>query len=211
MRPTSLLLVVIAFVSGMILMADYVIANPTLQNVSKILTTWVVILTATAIGVGMITASRTHIGRIKRKTPGWYNSVLLLIGMVSVFLIGMILGTTSAPYQFIFNSVLVTSSATVYALLGFFVLSASYRAFSVRTKEAAAMMVATLITILGTLVIGEFLQIGPLSTWFFDVLSLGPNRALMVGVFIGAFAYMLRILFGRERRWIGETSEEATA
>ena len=41
MRPTSLLLVVIAFVSGMILIADYVIANPTLQNVSKILTTWV--------------------------------------------------------------------------------------------------------------------------------------------------------------------------
>ncbi len=101
----------------------------------------------------------------------------------------------------------MTGSGTVYGLLGFFVLSATYRAFSIRNREAIAMFVTTLITTLGTLVIGEYIGIVPLSTWIYDVLSLGATRGLIIGLFVGGFAYMMRLWIGRERRWIGETSE----
>jgi len=203
MRISSSFLVCLVSLSGMLLILDAFVRDPLVQLTAKTLTTWVVIMTGVTVGVGLVSASNTHVSRVRRRSSGWYNSVVLLITMFIVFLVGITLGTNYVVYRFIFDNVLVTSSAVVYGLLGFFVLSATYRAFSVRNREAIAMFLTTIITTLGTLIIGQYLGIGPLSSWFFDVLSLGPNRGLLLTVFVGGFAFMLRLLIGRERRWIG--------
>jgi hypothetical protein len=106
---------------------------------------------------------------------------------------------------------MVTGGTAIYGLLGFFVISASYRAFQMRTGESLVMGVVTILHILGSTTIGEAItpMIPVIGQWIQDVPLTGASVAMMMGLGIGTVAYMLRIITARETRWIG--TEEASS
>ena len=101
-------------------------------------------------------------------------------------------------------------NATVYATLVFYIGSAAYRAFRIRSAEAAVLLVSALIMMLGsvplgTMIFGEW--IADAATWILEVPNSAAMRGIQVGATLGAVATALRILLGIERGHLGGVGE----
>jgi hypothetical protein len=102
--------------------------------------------------------------------------------------------------------------ATILALLGFYITSAAYRAFRIKSIEASVMMLVAVFVMLGNVPALEPLTRNGLLHTAFDQLhfpfwrdwimnkgSAAVLRALNFGLAIGVVAMSIRIIFGIER------------
>jgi len=99
----------------------------------------------------------------------------------------------------------------MFSLIAFFILSAAYRAFRIRSIEGSILMASALIVLLGLsfgVIITQWipatglaanLRIETWSSWVLGVVSLPALRAIDFGVGLGALAMGLRIWLGIER------------
>ncbi|MCF7807157.1 MAG: SPP1 phage holin family protein [Candidatus Marinimicrobia bacterium] len=86
---------------------------------------------------------------------------------------GSHISTRGSLFNWMFRFVFTPLSATMFALLAFFVASASYRAFKIRNFEATLLLISGIIIMLGRVPIG-----GNISAWFIMyilVLSAGAG------------------------------------
>jgi hypothetical protein len=103
-----------------------------------------------------------------------------------------------------FNNVMVPVTATMFAILAFFIASAAYRAFRARSILASVLLIAALIVML------RFFPLGPFTTptgfaadWIITVPNLAAKRAIVIGVGLGIVATALKIVLGVERSYLG--------
>jgi hypothetical protein len=115
-------------------------------------------------------------------------------------------------YDMLFNGTVAAPGATMFSIIAFYIVSAAYRAFRVRSAEATLMLTAAFIVMLGVVPIGQFFTSGLPATGFWSNLRMEnatywilkePNmaawRAISFGVEIGALAMALRTLLSLER------------
>ncbi len=74
---------------------------------------------------------------------------------------GAHIATRGSLFNWMFRFIFTPLSATMFALLAFFVASASYRAFKIRNFEATLLLISGIIIMLGRVPIG-----GHISAWF---------------------------------------------
>ena len=105
----------------------------------------------------------------------------------------------------LFNHVLVPAQATLFSMLAFYIASAAYRAFRVRTWLATVLLVTAFIVMLRIVPLP-----GPLSTWNSDIVqwilavpNMASKRAIIIGVGLGAISYSMKIILGIERGYMG--------
>ena len=106
----------------------------------------------------------------------------------------------------LYQYIQVPAGATMFSLLAFFIASAAYRTFRARSVEAAILLVAAVIVMLGRVPIGVFIsdQIPLFAQWLMDTPNMAARRGILIGVSLGAVATALRIIFGIERSYLGE-------
>ncbi len=95
-------------------------------------------------------------------------------------------GDSGSLFYWMFQYIFTPLSATMFALLAFFVASASYRAFRIRNFEATLLLGAGIILMLGRVPIGQMI-----SPWLIAVLL-----AMGIGALTAPFIRDKRILFG---------------
>jgi len=188
----------------------YIFAVPQpVQLFGNQLSQWAAIVAYFAIIVGTIDIIRFHLKPLRTKEAGqWQYSVLLLlvtaIGLVTGIL-GEISGGAGAgvnypPFAWIYNAIYVPSNATVYAILVFYIASASYRAFRIRNVQAGLLVVIGFIMMLSNIGLGYVIWPGfvPLGNW----INAGPVaaafRPIIIGSGLGVIITGLRALMGRE-------------
>lgn len=121
--------------------------------------------------------------------------------------------TTEQVYGLLFNGVFLALGSAMFSLLGFYIASAAYRAFRLRSVESGLMMSAALLVILGQI---PFMLLGdnPLGEWFHEFmprvrlwLLTVPNsaafRAIEIGVAVGGLVQAFRM-------WLSIESESFT-
>ena len=94
--------------------------------------------------------------------------------------------TKGSLFYWMFINIITPLSATMFALLAFFVASASYRAFRIRNFEATLLLVAGIILMLGRVPIG-----GLIPWWAVSILIM-----FGIGAIAAPFIKDRRILFG---------------
>jgi hypothetical protein len=117
-----------------------------------------------------------------------------------------------ATYEVLFNGLLMPLQAATFSLLAFYIASAAYRAFRIQTAEAALMMAAAFIVMLGQVPIGAYLtsslpttgapaffRLEALGEWIMSWLNTPAQRGIVFGIAIGALAMSLRIWLSLER------------
>jgi hypothetical protein len=115
----------------------------------------------------------------------------------------------------IYESVFVPLGSSMYALLAFFVASASYRAFRAKNREATILLVSSFIILLGRTPFGMYLtswipeemsvlQVPNLAVWIMNGPNLAGQRAIIIGIGLGVVAMSLRLILGIERTYLGE-------
>ena len=102
---------------------------------------------------------------------------------------GSHLQTKGSLFYWIFTHIYTPLSATMFALLAFFVASASYRAFRIRNFEATLLLLAGIILMLGRVPVGQLI-----SGWFiaylivlFSSMVLTPfisNKKIVLGIIL---------------------------
>ena len=105
----------------------------------------------------------------------------------------------------VYNQMYVPMQGTMFSLLAFFIASAAYRAFKIRSPEATILGVTAVIIMIGQVPIGSLLWDGMpgLSAWIMNVPNLAAKRAILIGAALGAIATGMKVILGLERNYVG--------
>ena len=211
------------FVGTLLIIAVFI---PPIENIEKTFTLFFDIIAVFAFFLGGGNLIRVHVRKLSNRKKDWVYSLVTLGGFVLMLIAGLfkigndggIAATVTAEgswFQEIFNYVINPLQSTMYALLAFFVASASYRAFRAKNKEATILLIAAFIILLGRTPFGMVLtgwipdsfsifQIPNLAIWIMNSANLAGQRAIMIGIGLGVVSMSLRLILGVERTYLGE-------
>ena len=195
----------ITLLSGLVYIVANFFAIPAFKTLTPILDKWFQIATAFAVMVGVINLTFIHGRNISSRKSGWAYSALLLVALYSSMIYG-VFKTAADPFfaTIIFGSMITPLSSTMFSLLVFYISSAAYRAFRIRSFEATLLLVTAIIIMLGRAPIGDI--ISPLlpkwTSWLMSIPNTAGMRGIQIGATLGGVATALRVLVGIERAYL---------
>jgi hypothetical protein len=205
----------ITFVTGVVFALQYYVPHPISEQVLTTVNKWLQIIGGFALVLGVTSLFQLHGSKIRRKEPGWGYSIVLYAGMLGTIAVGMAVngketvdGVMTA-FGWIYTYTMVPLQGTMFAILAFFIASAAYRSFRARSREAAVLLIAAIIVMMGRVPLGEYLipASGDVTQWILNVLNASVRRAILIGISLGAVALSLKIIFGMERAYLGGGKE----
>jgi hypothetical protein len=151
----------ITLVTGLLFAGQYYVPHPASEQMLTSATKWLQIIGGFALILGVTSLFHQHAVKIKRHEAGWGYSLVLYAGMLSTIAVGLwadgkesIEGAMTA-FGWVYNYMMVPLQGTMFAILAFFIASAAYRSFRARSREAAVLLVAAVIVMMGRVPLGE--------------------------------------------------------
>ena len=205
----------ITLVLGLTFAAQYYVPHPASEELLTTVNKWLQIIGGFALVLGVTSLFHVHAVKIRRREPGWGYSFVLYAAMLITVGIGWWssgkenVNGTMTVLGWVYNYMMVPLQGTMFAILGFFIASAAYRSFRARSREAAVLLIAAIIVMMGRVPLGEHLipVSGDLTQWILNVLNASVRRAILIGVSLGAVALSFKIIFGVERSYLGGGKE----
>jgi uncharacterized membrane protein len=208
----------LVFVFGILGIIPFLIPHPIVQNSDEYIRNDILrILAAFALVLALGSLLKVHADKIRRKKVNWqYSWVLILAFIVSsiIGLFGGVAGTGLLPTSFgsfnfniqtLYENIIIPLASSMFALLAFFMASASYRAFRARSSEATLLLVAAFVVMIGFLPIAGSIspKLPAFAQWVLNVPNVAGQRGVLFGIALGAVATSLKIILGIERAWLG--------
>ena len=166
--------ILIVAVIGSLTLFGWFVDEPNIKSfVDDDATQWDDILASFAIFLGGFNLLKMQLQKVFRKQSGWQYSLFAIDGFILAIIAGFFykgnpdvawgihVTAKGTLFKWIFTYMFAPMQATMFALLAFFVASASYRAFRIRNFEATLLLVAGIIIMLGRVPLGSFI-----SSWF---------------------------------------------
>jgi hypothetical protein len=207
-------------------------ALPVVSNITQV-------IGGLMLGLGIYSLVTVHSKRLLRKHKDAFFSATLLISIVLMVAFGFWdyyvrekgpnageqlpdMSNWALPeygFNFLFDGLLQQMDAAMFSMIAFFILSAAYRAFRIRSVESTVMMASALIFVLSLMGLADYLFSMPIraaqegggneflnnftlptvAAWIKDYMQVPSLRALEFGIGLGALAMGLRIWLGLEK------------
>ncbi len=203
----------ITFLVGLFMLVDFFVPHHAVSSWAEEMKQWGTIVIAASILLGVGNLIRVHYHKIARRREGWIYSIITLVAMVVMLSFGGPWGTIAegSPFNWMYMNMQVPLQGTMFSLLAFFIASAAYRAFRLRSPEAGLLLVAAIIVMLGRVPLGQFLTraLPEKATlpWLTETIMEYPNmaafRGIQIGAALGVMAMGLRVILGIERSYLG--------
>lgn len=187
----------IAISVGLFVLLDFFVQNAFIGTLKFVFVRWAIIVAAFAMILGFFNVLIVHLSKILQFKQGWFYSIFLILTMIIVLFLGLIEGPQGPITSRIFQYVLFPLQATIFSLLAFFVASAAYRAFRLRSQESALLVITGVVVLLGQIPLWGALT--NLKEWILEVPSMAGARGILLGVALGTVATGLRVLLGIDR------------
>jgi len=151
---------------------------------------------------------------ISKREPGWPYKIVLIASLLVTVVLGVLEGRQfldqGMKSKWIYDQLYSPMQATMFALLAFYIASAAFRAFRIRTAEAGFLAVAALIVMLGRVPVGQLLtgwlpepiQLPTIQDWIMETPQNASKRAILIGAALGVMATGLRVILGIERSYL---------
>ncbi|HDJ51334.1 MAG TPA: hypothetical protein ENF25_03950 [Thermoprotei archaeon] len=197
---------IVLFVSAVTLLVDFAWESPALQSLATDLNNWAVVIGAFALGLGAYSLIVRHSRIILDRKQMWPYSAVLLVTMFIFILTGLITGSvTSDQYNWIYSTIIMPISSTLYGMNAFFIASASYRAFKARSGEGLILLVAAIFLMLKNAPIGGVISpvLPAIGSVIWDTAGATGMRAILIGIGIGTLSLGLRVILGQEKTPLG--------
>lgn len=155
---------------------------------------WALLLGAFALLLGVLNALWYHLLRVQRGQKEWLLSLLLLVAFALVFGAGITSpqGSAAPVAEWVFDAILAPGQATLYALTGFFLLSAAFHYLRFTRPGGLWIIAGALLMLLVQTPASQ--QIVPEALLdLFDWLLNWPVMAAMRGVLLGGVLGLLLI------------------
>jgi len=182
-----------------------------------ILTNWMLIIFAFAIWLGALNLLKVSLDKVSQRKTDWPYALVTILGFFLIAIPGFLFSggrrfqDPGTAFDYIYQNIYAPLSATMFALLGFFVASASYRAFRARTKEATLLLLAGFFVMLGRVPVGDMItsflpdgyRLSNVADWIMNYPQTAGQRAIMIGIALGIVSTSLRLILGIERSYLG--------
>ena len=228
----------ITALGGFVLIGAYFI--PPAQSWGEKVSIWFDILASIAFILGGANLLKAHLKSVSDRARGWGYSVIVLVSFVATLVIGLAkIGVHRSPqfphatwsgyYRemgsglwFIYQYAFTLLTATMFAMLAFYIASAAFRAFRAKNLEAVLLLGTAFIILLGRTFAGVALtswidpkkwagfkyftglRIENLTVLIMSVFNTAGNRAIMIGIALGIVAASLKVLLGVDRSYLGK-------
>jgi len=206
------------------------------QSWGEVAAIWFDVLAAIAYILGGGNLMKIHLKKISDRTEGWAYSVVTIIAFLATLIIGLgKIGVNPSeqfpdyawsgsyrevggPFWWIYEYAFKPLTATMFAMLAFYVASAAFRAFRAKNLEAVLLLGTAFIILLGRTYAGVWVT-GWLPDWLsglklenvtvtiMKVFNTAGNRAIMIGIALGIASTSLRVLLGVDRSYLGGGEE----
>lgn len=216
----------ITTVAGLVFAISFFIPHEPFGSSQRIFGDWVSIVQAFAVWLGVLNLIKVSADKIQRKREGWVYAGITIAALLAMLVVGMmdgIAGIQADPptsfrdsgtsFDWVFRFIYDPLSSTMFAMLAFFVASASYRAFRARSFEATLLLIAAFFVMAGRVpLIDPVLQavgmtdssiFGDFADWIMTYPNTAGQRAIMIGIALGIMSSSLRVILGIERSHIG--------
>lgn len=207
--------ILLTFLAGLLPILSFFFTTPQdgLKVATDTLEQWMLIIAGFALLLGIVNVFQMNLKKISNKSKGWVNAAWLLLALVVSAVFGLadafngsIFGIDGeAGYRWIVEAIFMPLQATMFSLLAFYVASAAFRAFRVRNVDAAILLGAAMIIMLGVnpLTQGGLPFLSDWTNWIMNVPNAAAQRGIIIGAALGAASMALRILLGIERSHLG--------
>ena len=202
---------VITFLTAFFLVVSFFVPHEPFGELEQRMLVWFAIVSGFTMLLGVDSLFRSHLKKVVRGYEGRWHSLALLISLVVTLAVGIVgfarFGSPfhmQSPFMFVYTYAIVPLQGTMFALLAFYIASASYRAFRARNTVATLLLVSAVIVMLGRVPIGaaisEFFPVA--QEWIMDIPQLAAKRGIQIGAALGAVSMSLRIMLGIERSYL---------
>lgn len=222
---------ILTFLVGMIVILSEFIPHFPFSKINSTLESWYLIISGFAMLLGLISLVRVNSSKVASKEENWQYYLAGLISLFTMVIFGLLWGMQETagllghgesiqnwlgkkPFDYLFDNAYLHLSATMFSLLAFFIASAAYRAFIIRSFESNLLMISAIIVILGRTSFGTmltswlpqrlyFLQMSYMTDFIMKYPNTAAQRAIMISAALGIFGSSLRIIIGIERSYLG--------
>jgi hypothetical protein len=204
---------------GLLMIIDFFVPHYVVANVAQSFRDWAIIVIAFSFTLGTANVIRINAQKISRRDRDWQYSIGLLAGLFVMITLGLAFGIAdTGGAGGVFNKMFLymysPMQATMFSLLAFYIASAAFRSFRVRSLEATLLAVTAVLVMIGRVPIGNAisealrlppsLSLGGIQAWIMDYPNLAAKRAILIGAALGSIATGLKIVLGIERNYLGE-------
>ncbi len=224
----------ITAIGGFVLIAAYFVTHT--ETWGEEVTVWFDVLAAIAFILGGGNLLKIHLTKVSDRKPGWAYSAITLVAFLATLAIG--LGKIGSPpseqfpayawsgrynapgsgFWWLYEYAFKPLTATMFAMLAFYVASAAFRAFRAKNVEAALLLGTAFIVLLGRTFAGVFLtswlpewlsglRIENLTVDIMKVFNTAGTRAIMIGISLGIASTSLKVLLGVDRSYLGSSEK----
>jgi hypothetical protein len=209
----------ITAVVGIVYIFQYFVPHEPVSRFSDWFSDWFGIIQAFAIWLGALNLMKLSLIKVSKRKEDWIYSLVTVISFATIFVVGLFFSGGASfqepgtRFMYIYDNVYDPLSSTMFAILAFFVASASYRAFRARNKEATMLLLAAFFVMLGRVPIGDlvtrewlslpnWLWLSNWADWVMNIPNMAGQRAIMIGIALGIMSTSLRIILGIERTFV---------
>ena len=220
----------ITALGGFVLIIAYFI--PATQGWGEVAAIWFDVLASIAFVLGGGNLLKIHLKNISDRKIGWAYSAITLAAFFITLLVGLgkvgvnpnpqypdyaLAGhyrEIGSPFWWLYEYAFKPLTATMFAMLAFYISSAAFRAFRAKNLEAILLLSTAFIILLGRTFAGVYLtswfpdwmsglKIENLTVFIMSVFNTAGNRAIMIGIALGIASTSLKVLLGVDRSYLG--------
>lgn len=205
----------ITSIVGVVFFIQYFIPHFPFNRLQNLFNDWFSIVEAFAIWLGALNLIKISSQKVIGRRKDWPYAAIIIVSFVIMVTAGFMHGSVSResgrPFDWLYEHVYSSLTSTMFAILAFFVASASYRAFRARNVEATLLLAASFFVMLGRVPVGDTMtgflpegyRLSDLAGFVMNYFNAAGQRAIQIGIALGIMSTSLRIILGIERSHIG--------
>jgi hypothetical protein len=146
---------------GVLTILSFFMPHPLIADPAETLQNWAIVIVASGYVLGAANVLKVNGEDVAKQRTNWPYKIVLLASMLGMMIVGFFLsgGThfldAGTKFSWAYDNLYVPMQATMFALLAFFIASAAFRAFRIRTIDAGLLAIAALIVMIGRVPIGS--------------------------------------------------------
>jgi hypothetical protein len=199
---------------GLFMILSFFVPHQLVSVPADFLQQCAIIVVAFGYVLGGANVLRVNFDAIYKRQEGWPYKAVLVVALLATLIIGIADGSNwqdpGTRSMWIYNNLYSPMQATMFSLLAFFIASAAFRAFRIRTFEAGLLATAALLVMLGRVPIGNYFtqwlphqaHLGTIQEWIMNYPQNAAKRAVLMGAALGVMATGLRVILGIERSYL---------
>lgn len=201
--------IIITLVTGVFCLIGFFVPHPAIRTFYDAIQQWVIVIVGATYVLGVANVLRVNVQQVSQRSQDWPFKIVLLLGLFATMIVGFAEGShyldDASKFSWIYKNIYTSMAATMFALLAFFIASAAFRAFRIRTFEAMLLAIAAFVLMIGRVPIGNAISpwIPAGADWLMEIPQNAAKRGILIGAALGVMATGIRIILGIEKTYGG--------